>query len=115
MRKSLLVILIAAGVAAGAPAHGQRMAGARPDISTDEGGLWDLSDRAEQAAKRSAELNRDVALNAYVREVACKVAKAHCGDIRVYVMDRPFFNASMSPNGYSEIWSGVLLRTLDES
>lgn len=111
----LLVIALAVGLIAAAPVQAQRLAGARPDPATDEGGLWDVSDRAEQQAKQSAELNRDPALNAYVRDVACKVARDHCGDIRVYVMDRPFFNASMSPNGYSEVWSGALLRVRDEA
>lgn len=91
------------------------MAGARPTLTTDEGGLWDSADKAEQQVKTSAELNTDPALNAYVREVTCKVAKTYCDDIRVYVLDRPFFNASMAPNGYAEVWSGTLLRVADEA
>lgn len=91
------------------------MAGARPDMATDEGGLWEVSDKAEKVARQSAELDRDPALNAYVRDVACKVARDHCADIRVYVLDRPFFNASMAPNGYTEVWSGALLRATDEA
>lgn len=88
---------------------------ARPDSSTDEGGLWGLSDRAEQQARASGQLETDPALNAYVREVACRVAAEYCGDIRLYVMNRPFFNASMAPNGYMEVWSGLLLRAEDEA
>lgn len=65
--------------------------------------------------KASGELNRDPALTGYVRGVACKVAGGHCGDIRVYVMDRPFLNAQMAPNGYMEVWSGLLLRATDEA
>lgn len=84
-------------------------------MASDEGGLWAVSDKAESVARQSAELDRDPALNAYVREVACKVARDHCADIRVYVMDRPFFNASMAPNGYTEVWSGTLLRAADEA
>jgi hypothetical protein len=30
-------------------------------------------------------------------------------------MNRPFFNASMAPNGYMEVWSGLLLRAEDEA
>ncbi len=87
----------------------------RPAENTDEGGLWGLSDRAEAAARASGQIERDEALNAYLREVACHVAAQYCGDVRLYVMNRPFFNASMAPNGYMEVWSGLLLRAEDEA
>jgi Zn-dependent protease with chaperone function len=87
----------------------------RPDVATDEGGLWGMSDRAELAARASGQLESNPALNAYLREVACRVAGPYCGDIRLYVMNRPFFNASMAPNGYMEVWSGLLLRVEDEA
>jgi len=92
-----------------------RAAGLRPAPTTDEGGLWSASDKAESEARAKAELNTDPALNAYIRGVACKVAAAYCNDVRVYVMDRPFFNAQMAPNGYMEVWSGLLLRVTDEA
>jgi beta-barrel assembly-enhancing protease len=88
---------------------------ARPAIESDEGGLWGLSDRAEQSARASGQLESDPALNAYLREISCRVANEFCGDIRLYVMNRPFFNASMAPNGYMEVWSGLLLRVEDEA
>lgn len=87
----------------------------RPADNTDEGGLWGASDRAEQTARASGELERDAALNAYLRGVTCRVAGEYCGDVRLYVMNRPFFNASMAPNGYMEVWSGLLLRAEDEA
>ncbi len=87
----------------------------RPEISTDEGGLWGMSERAEQVARASGQLERDPALNAYLRDVACGVAGPYCGDIRLYVMNRPYFNAQMAPNGYMEVWSGLLLRAEDEA
>jgi predicted Zn-dependent protease len=88
---------------------------ARPAVETDEGGLWGMSDRAEQEARNSGQLEDDVALNTYLRDVACRVAGQYCGDIRLYVMNRPYFNASMAPNGYMEVWSGLLLRAEDEA
>jgi Zn-dependent protease with chaperone function len=97
------------------PAHAQRIAGERPGMSTLEGGIWAEADKAELAAKASSELNRDAQLTAYVRGVACKVFADYCGDLRVYVMDRPFFNAQVAPNGYTEVWSGLLLRASDEA
>lgn len=97
------------------PAHAQRMAGERPDVASLEGGIWAEADRAETAAKASAELDRDPELTAYVRGVACKVYPEYCDELRVYVMDRPFFNAQVAPNGYTEVWSGLLLRASDEA
>ena len=86
----------------------------RPAENTDEGGIWSISAKTELGAKTSVERNRDPALNAYVGGVLCKLATEYCDDIRVYVMDRPFFNASMAPNGYTEVWSGLLLRAQTE-
>lgn len=87
----------------------------RPAINSDEGGLWGMSDRTEQEARNSGQLENDPALNAYLQDVACRVANDVCGDIRLYVMNRPYFNASMAPNGYMEVWSGLLLRAEDEA
>jgi predicted Zn-dependent protease len=87
----------------------------RPAEDTDEGGLWGLSDRAEQQARVAGTLERDAALNDYLRGVGCRVAAQYCGDVRLYVMNRPFFNAQMAPNGYMEVWSGALLRIEDEA
>lgn len=103
--------LIAAPAAAQTPAPTRQ----RPEVSTDEGGLWGISDRAEQDARASGQLEADPVLNAYLHEVACRVASGYCGDLRLYLMNRPYFNASMAPNGYMEVWSGLLLRTQDEA
>jgi predicted Zn-dependent protease len=74
-----------------------------------------MADRAEQAAEQSGELERDAALNAYIHDVSCRVADGVCGDIRLYILNRPFFNAAMAPNGYMEVWSGLLLRCDNEA
>lgn len=87
----------------------------RPPLNTDEGGLWAISDDTEEAAARSGERIRAPALEAYVRDITCRVAAEYCGDIRLYLMQRPYFNASMAPNGYMEVWSGLLLRAEDEA
>jgi Zn-dependent protease with chaperone function len=88
---------------------------ARPDPSTDEAGLWAEMDRAEARARASAFLVTDDQLTSYVRGVACRVAAEHCGDLRFYVMAIPIANAQMAPNGYSEIWTGLLLRIENEA
>lgn len=116
-RRFGVVGLACAWVLAGvSPAAAQsRPVGLRPDVASDEGGLWDLFDKAEQHVKTSAELDTDPVLNAYVHDVLCKVAAEYCGDIRLYVMDRPFLNAQVGSNGYAEVWSGLLLRATNEA
>jgi predicted Zn-dependent protease len=87
----------------------------RPDPASDEGGLWAYMDREEERVRRSAFLIRDPALNAYVRDIACRLAGEHCGDLRVYLVRTPHFNAWMAPNGMMQIWSGLLLRMANEA
>lgn len=108
--------LAAALLTCAATSHAQpRIPGLKPASDSAEAGFWDVMDKAEREARRKAELNTDPALNAYVRDLICQMAGEHCGDIRLYVMDRPFFNAQMAPNGYAEVWSGLLLRCEDEA
>jgi len=110
----------AAVLALGAMLGGQialaqtRAPGQRPAPETDEGGIWAAMDKAEVRARASADVNKDPQLNAYVRGVFCKLSPEYCDDVRIYLMDRPAFNASMAPNGYMEVWSGALLRMQSE-
>ena len=87
----------------------------RPDPSSDEGGLWAYMDRQEQNLKRSSFLIRDPALNKYVSDIACRLAGEHCPEMRVYLVRTPYFNASMSPNGMMQVWSGLLVRMQNEA
>jgi hypothetical protein len=105
---------VLAGCASRAPMRAQAPGGS-PVAGSDEAELWYAMERAETELKRSPLLVRDAALNAYIGGVACKVAAAHCGDMRVYVMDVPQFNASMAPNGMMLFWTGALLRIRDEA
>ena len=115
MRSAVSRLVLAAAVLSFATgALAQRAPGKAPTGGLEEG-LWDVSDKAERAARTSAELNADPALNAYVRAVTCKVAAEYCNDLRVYVMDKATLNAGMAPNGYGEVWAGVLLRAQSEA
>jgi hypothetical protein len=87
----------------------------RPDVATDEGGLWALLDREEERLKHSPFLVRDPELNAYVHQLACRLAQGHCPDLRTYIVRSPYFNANMAANGMMQIWSGLLLRTQNEA
>lgn len=88
---------------------------ARPDMATDEGGLWALMDREERNLRRSPFLIRDRGLHDYVQDIACRLAGDHCPDIRVHIVNTPLFNASMAPNGMMQVWSGLLLRVENEA
>jgi predicted Zn-dependent protease len=87
----------------------------RPDLATDEGGLWALMDREETRLRRSPFAIRDAVLRDYLQGIACKLAGEHCPDVRVYAVRTPFFNASMAPNGMMQVWSGLLLRVENEA
>jgi beta-barrel assembly-enhancing protease len=87
----------------------------RPELATDEGGLWAIMDREETRLRRSPFLMRDAALRDYLQGIACKLGGEHCADIRVYPVRTPFFNASMAPNGMMQVWSGLLLRVDNEA
>lgn len=87
----------------------------RPELSTDEGGLWAMMDRQERNLRRSPFLIRDRGLNEYLQGIACRLAGEHCPDMRVYLVNTPLFNANMAPNGMMQIWSGLLLRVENEA
>ena len=88
---------------------------ARPEVATDEGGLWAMMDREETRMRRSPFLIRDAALRDYLQGIAAKLAGEHAADVRVYPVRTPFFNASMAPNGMMQVWSGLLLRVDNEA
>lgn len=87
----------------------------RPDIATDEGGLWALMDREETRLRRSAFRMREDALAGYLTALVCRLAGEHCPDVRVYPVRTPYFNANMAPNGMMQVWSGLLLRVDNEA
>ena len=104
------------GTPSPAPAPLENLApGQRPEISSDEAGLWLQVERAEDILRTAGNRVRDPALTAYLEALVCKVAGDYCPDFRVYVMRQPGLNASMMPNGTMQIWTGLLLRVEDEA
>ena len=87
----------------------------RPDVASDEGGLWALMDREEARLRRSPFRMREEPLGRYLSDMACRLGGEHCPDIRVYALRTPYFNASMAPNGMMQVWSGLLLRMENEA
>ena len=89
--------------------------GERPELHTDEAGLWMQFDNMEEKFKTSGNRVADQQLNQYVRKIVCKLAAPHCPDIRTYVMQVPHFNATMAPNGMMQVWTGLILRAQNEA
>jgi beta-barrel assembly-enhancing protease len=87
----------------------------RPEISTDEGGLWAVLDREEQRLRRSHFVVRDHGLQEYLQNMVGRMVGAHATDVRVYPMRVPYPNATMYPNGMMHVWSGLLLRAENEA
>src|SRR5256885_14822780 len=88
---------------------------ARPEAGSDEGGLWSMMDREEVRLRKSPFSLRDPKLQAYVQDIACRLAGEHCPDVRVHLVRTPLFNASMAPNGMMQVWSGLMLRADNEA
>ncbi len=82
---------------------------------SDEAGLRQAMDAAEQRLRRSPLLIRDEKLQSYVRDLTCRLAGDFCSEVRVYLVDLPYANASMAPNGVLQVWAGLLLRARDEA
>jgi predicted Zn-dependent protease len=89
--------------------------GYHPNLDGLEGGLWHAVDKIEADVKTSPLLVKDEALNAYVRGIVCKLVGPECSDIRVYILDQPYFNAAAYANGMLQVWTGLLLRTENEA
>ncbi len=87
----------------------------RPDIASDEGGLWALMDREETKLRRSPFVIRDAAFSSYIQEIVCRLAGEHCPDVRVHLVRNRYFNANMAPNGMMQVWSGLMLRVDNEA
>lgn len=89
--------------------------GYRPGMNSDEAGLWLQADSAEKAARASRARLRDTVTDAFIQDVICSLAGRYCPDLRPYVMRIPLFNATCSPNGMVQVYSGLLLRARNEA
>lgn len=72
-------------------------------------------ERIEGVYGSSAARLKDPALEGYVKDVVCRLSAAYCDDLRVYVLQQPYFNAAMWPNGMVAVWTGLLLRADNEA
>lgn len=112
---ALLACLHAAVAAAGPPPVPSLTAHHSPSREGVEGGLWMAAEEYERALALSPRRVADPALEAYLRDIVCRLAPDYCADIRIYVMRTPHFNASMMPNGAMQVWTGLLIRVRSEA
>lgn len=110
---ALIAVATLTGCAADAPPREPHAADSA--ASNAERGLKLASRQAERNAAMSARRVSDGNLEDFVREVNCRVTGDYCADIRVYTMRVPDFNASMAPNGFEQVWTGLLLRAENEA
>jgi len=89
--------------------------GERPPNTSDVGGLWYVADKLERNIRTAPNRIEDPETEAYLQNLVCKLSQNYCKDIRVYLLDYPWFNAFMMPNGTMVIWSGLMLRAETES
>ena len=117
MRLAVGVLALAAGVSAQAePPLPPPYAGAYQPQGVDEQGLWREMDEEERRFAQSDMIIRDPTLQAYVTKVLCDtVGQDRCDATRIYIVRVPMFNASMSPNGLIQVYSGLLLRVHSEA
>ena len=88
--------------------------GFRP-TDTDEKGLWQLMDRAEEEISGSNLLIKDPELVSYLQDIIGTVGGPAAKDMRIYLAHIPDFNAMMFPSGFAVVFSGLLLRMRNEA
>lgn len=87
----------------------------KPDPASDEAGMWMGVDKTERDLRTAPFRIRDKAVTDFVHDVMCRLAGDYCPDLRTYVVRIPMFQATCSPNGMVEVYSGLLLRCGSES
>ena len=88
--------------------------GYRP-TETDEKGLWQLMDRAEEEISGSNLLVKDPELVSYLQDIIGHVGGPAAKDMRIYLAHIPDFNAMMFPSGFAVVFTGLLLRMRNEA
>jgi predicted Zn-dependent protease len=114
VRAALALTLLLAACADPAPLPDLEP-GQRPAPGSEEAGLWMQADRAEESIRTSSLRITDPALVAYVQGIVDRVAGPRAGDLRLYLLRAPEFNAFAFPNGALVVLSGLILRAENES
>ncbi|MCO6441287.1 MAG: M48 family metalloprotease [Nitrococcus mobilis] len=116
MKYRPLTTLVLAAVLGGCAVQVAKLEPGRAQpTEVSERGLWLASRKAEQSVAISGRRVRNPRLEEYVAGVQCRVSAAYCPEIRVYTLQVPDFNAAMAPNGFEQVWTGLLLRVDNEA
>lgn len=95
---------------------GARTAGVKTlDKSSSEASLAFESDKIEKKVAKSGARIRDAELNSYVSGLVDKMSGDYKGELRVYLLEAPVFNAGIYPNGAMVVYSGLMLRADNEA
>jgi beta-barrel assembly-enhancing protease len=89
--------------------------GYKPDIHSDEAGLWMQINKTEADMRTAANRIRDKAVNDLVHDIICRLTQDYCADLRPYVLRSPEWNAAMFPTGLTFVYTGFLLQAKNES
>ena len=114
-RLFVTAMLLGAGACASTAPVSDIQPGQRPAPASDEADFWMAMEEFEEDLRASSLVVRDPALNRYVNGIVCDLATDYCGDIRVYIVRHPSFNASMGPNGTMQVFTGLMLRAENEA
>lgn len=85
------------------------------DGSSIEAGYTFESEKIEQKIKQSGARITDPALNNYLTNLTNEIIGDYDGQLRVYALEAPVFNAGILPNGAMVIYSGLMLRAESEA
>lgn len=113
--RPLAVLILAAALGGCAVQVAKLEPGRAQPTEVSERGLWLASHKSEQTVAISGRRARNPQLEEYVAGVQCRVSAAYCPEIRIYTMQIPDFNAAMAPNGFEQVWTGLLLRVENEA
>lgn len=95
--------------------QGQRTVGEKTtDLASTAAMFEEESEKAAEYLQRSGARIRDENLETYVQSLANKSAGDFEGELDVYLLRAPVFNAFMMPNGTMGVNSGLLLRAETE-
>lgn len=91
-------------------------AGAYEPQGVDERGLWMEADEEERVLRDTPLVDRDPAINGYLRTVLCRtIGFDRCQSVRIYLIKESTFNATMTPNGTMRVHTGLLARIQSEA
>jgi len=85
------------------------------DKSSAEAGFEMQSKKIEEDIQNSGQLIRDPILKNYLVNLTDNIIGDYAGQLRIYPVEAPAFNAAILPNGAMIVYSGLMLRAENEA